>query len=714
MQPEKERTVNKGDSLDALFAPSSVAVIGASRTQGTVGHAVFENILLGGYTGTVYPVNPKAKAISGVRAYPSVNDLPEQVDLGIVIVPAENVTEVAEDCARQGVKGLVVISAGFKEVGGEGVELERELENVVKKHSIRMIGPNCLGIVNTEKDVRLNSSFASRMPMEGSIAVISQSGALCAAILDYASGEKIGFSKFVSMGNKADVTENDLLQYLQHDEQTKVILLYLEDLADGREFIRIATAVTGKKPILAVKAGITPEGARAASSHTGALAGSDEAYDAVFRQSGVLRVESVDELFDYARAFAEQSLPKGNRVAIITNGGGPGIIATDACVRYGLKIAEFSEETKKKLRAGLPRSASVNNPVDVIGDAQADRYEVALRNSLWDPNVDCGLVILAPQAMVDIRKVAQTISEIAPRSGKPLIASLMGIVDVSPGIEILEASGIPHYQFPEAAVRSLATLHNYAHWIERPRTEIRTFKMDIEGCRRIIRKARDAERNLTVREAVQILEFCGFPVAKSEYATDRNEAVRAAAKIGFPVAMKVDSPDILHKYDVGGVRLNLINERDVAESYDMMRKSIGQKMPSARIDGVVIQEQVSGGFETIVGMRRDPKFGPLLMFGLGGIYVEVYKDVAFRLAPIRSLGAQNMITQIRGNRILAGIRGQPPADTEAIAESIERLSQLSVELVEVEEVDINPLLALQKGCKALDARIILSKPTVGQ
>ena len=438
--------------LDSIFSPKSIAVIGASQTPGSVGEAVFNNILQGGYTGTVYPVNVKAHSVHGVRAYSSIRDLPEQVDLAIVIVPAPVVPRIVEECGESGVRGLVVISAGFKEVGEEGATLERETAETGRKYSIRLVGPNCLGVVNTSLQTRLNSSFASKMPMEGSIAFASQSGVLCAAILDYASGEKIGFFKFVSMGNKADLNENDLLEYLGHDPDTKVILLYVEDLVDGRKFLEVASRVTQTKPIIAVKAGVSPEGAKAAASHTGALAGSEEAYDAVLRQSGVLRVESVIELFDYGRAFAEQPLPKSNRVAIITNGGGPGIMATDACVRYGLEIAPFSERTKKKLRAGLPKSASVNNPVDVIGDAQADRYEVALKAVLWDPNVDCGLVMLTPQAMVDIRKVAETVADIAPRSGKTIAGCLMGLVDVSPGVQVLQSRGIPHYSFPEAAV----------------------------------------------------------------------------------------------------------------------------------------------------------------------------------------------------------------------------------------------------------------------
>ena len=697
-------------TLDPIFSPSSIAVIGASQTEGSVGRAVFNNILLGGFTGIVYPVNLKAHSVCGVRAYPSISDISEKVDLAVVIVPATAVPEVVEECGKNGVKGLVIISAGFKEVGKEGAELETETAAIAKKYSMRLIGPNCLGVINTDTNVRLNTSFATKMPAQGSIAFASQSGALCAAILDFARGEKIGFSKFVSMGNKADVSENDLLEYLGSDPQTRVILLYVEDIVDGRKFVEVASHITEKKPIIAVKAGVTPEGARAASSHTGALAGSDEAYDAILRQSGVLRVESVSDLFDYARAFAEQPLPKGNRVAIITNGGGPGIMATDACVRYGLRVAQFSETTKKRLRAGLPKAASVNNPVDIVGDAQADRYEVALRAALWDENVDCGLVMLTPQAMVDIKKIGETIATIAPKSGKTIVGCLMGLVDVSPGIEVLEKNGIPHYSFPEAAVRSLATLYNYQRWTERPRTRVKRFDVDLKLAKQIIARAKQAgETNLSQHDAMKVLEAYGLPIAKTEFAKTREEAVKSAKRIGFPVAMKIVSPEVVHKFDVGGVKLDLTSERDVLESFNEIMRNVKSQLPKAGLEGVVVQEHVRGGRETIVGMRRDPKFGPLLMFGLGGIYVEAYRDVSFRMAPVRELGAYNMISQIRGSKILEGFRGQPPSDIKALAECIERTSQLALELEDVQELDVNPLVAFEKGCRAVDARIIISE-----
>jgi len=701
---------HQGD-LDSLFSPKSIAVIGASNRQGSVGRAAFTNILLNEYTGTVYPVNPKKHSISGVRAYPSVLDLPETVDLAVVIVPAPIVPSIVEESGRKGVKGLVIISAGFKEVGPDGAELERQVFSIAQKYSMRMIGPNCLGVINADPTVRLNASFASGMPVEGSIAFASQSGALGEAVLDYASGENIGFSKFISMGNKADVNENDILEYLRTDSMTKVILLYLEDIVDGRKFVDTVSRVTEEKPIIAVKAGVSPEGAKAASSHTGALAGSDEAYNAILKQSGVIRVESIIDLFDYARAFAKQPLPRGNRVAIITNGGGPGIMATDASVKYGLQIAQFSDITKNKLRAGLPKEASVNNPIDLIGDAQADRYELAM-GALSDDNVDCSLVLLTPQAMVDLKKVAETIASVGPKSGKTILASLLGLGDVTPAVGVLESNGVPNYSFPESAVRALAAMSEYKQWIERPRTQVKHFEVDLVQARKIIARAKQAGlTNLSQTDALSFLGAYGLPVIKTELAKTRQQAVTLAKKIGLPVVMKIVSPDVVHKIDVGAVKLDLNSEQDVGKGFDEIIKNVKASTPGARIEGVLLQNYVTGGTETIIGIHRDPKFGPLLMFGLGGIYVEAYRDVSFRLAPIRELSARNMIQQIRGGKILEGFRGQPPRDVEAIAECIERLSQLAMDLEDVLELDVNPLLAFEKGCKAVDARVIIALPS---
>jgi acetyl coenzyme A synthetase (ADP forming)-like protein len=707
--------VSSPKDLRPIFEPRSVVVIGASRQPGSVGYAVLDGLLNAGFTGVVYPVNPKARAIRGVRAYPTVREVPDEIDLAVIVVPAPVVPQVMEECGQRGVKGAVVISAGFKETGPEGAALEAQVKAIAHRYGIALVGPNCLGVLNTAPDVRLNASFAKAMPEPGRIAFISQSGALCTAVLDYARGQQIGFSKVVSMGNKADVNENDFLRYLWHDPQTRVILLYLEDLAEGREFIELAREITGegpdRKPILALKSGRTPAGARAVSSHTGSLAGSDDVYEAVFMQGGVLRVETVEDLFDYAVAFASQPAPKGRRVAIITNAGGPGIMATDASIRYGLEMATFTEETTRQLRAALPPHASIGNPIDVIGDARHDRYQAALEIALRDPNVDGVIVLLTPQAMTEIEETARVIVETAQRQEKPILGCFMGVVDVSAGVDILKAHGVPCYTFPEDAVRALSTMARYMNWVTRPRTEVKTFPVEREKARRLLSEAaRSAHGFISEVAAFQVLEAYGFPLLPWGVARDADEAVAVAQRVGFPVVLKVLSPDIVHKFDVGGVRLNLRDENDVRQAFAAMMTEIPQRQPGAQLEGVLVQAMVRGGREVLLGMKQDPQFGPVLVFGLGGIYVEVLRDVTFRVAPIREFSAERMVRSIRSFHLLEGVRGEPPADIEAITECLKRLSQLAVEQPLIEELDINPLMVLPKGKGAFvaDVRIAVA------
>ncbi len=702
--------------LRPVLEPQSVAVIGASRKGGSVGYAVLQNLLLGGFTGVVYPVNPNARSICGVRAYPSVLDIPDTVDLAVIIVRAPLVPQVTEQCGQKGVKGAIVISAGFKETGEEGAQLEAQVKAVAQQNGIALVGPNCLGVLNTDPAIRLNASFAQDMPQIGNIAFVSQSGALCTAVLDYAKGQGIGFSKVVSLGNKADINENDFLFYLWNDPQTQVILLYLEDLVDGRNFLRLAREITGeggnRKPILALKAGRTPEGASAVTSHTGSLAGSDEVYEALFTQSGVLRVDTVEDLFEYAVAFAQQPLPKGRRIAIITNAGGPGIMATDACVRYGLELARLSDETIGRLREKLPPHASLKNPIDLIGDAQHDRYEAALDVVLDDNRVDGIIVLLTPQAMTDIEEIARTIVKTAQRKEKPVFASFMGVVDVSAGVQILKANGVPCYTFPEDAVRSLAAMARYTAWITRPRTEVRTFSVDKERARRALSQATPTQHGFIAEDvALQVLEAYGFPTLPWSAAQTADEAVEAAHKIGFPVVLKIMSPDVLHKFDVGGVQLNLQSDGDVRHAFRRILQSVKEHHPDARIDGVLVQQMAERGREVILGMKRDRQFGPILMFGLGGIYVEILKDVTFRFAPVRELGVYRMIQEIKTYKLLEGVRGEPLADIDAIAECLERLSQLAMEQEAVDELDINPLIVYPKGKGAFvaDVRIAVQR-----
>ena len=702
------------NGLDYIFSPKAIAIVGATNRPGSVGLAVFHNLLDAGYQGVLYPVNPKAKSIQGVKAYPSLTAIPDEIDMAVIIVPAPIVPAVIEEAARKRIKGCVVITAGFKEVGGDGVALEKKTRAVAKKNGIRLLGPNCLGVINTKSDVRMNASFGRLMPKGGNVAFISQSGALGTSVLDYAAGRNIGFSKFISIGNKADINEIDLLKYLQNDPDTDVILMYLEDIVDGRAFMEIARELTLKaaKPILALKSGRSPEGAKAAASHTGSLAGSDASYDAIFRQSGILRVEGMTELFHYVQAFSHQPLPKGNRIAIITNAGGPGIMAT----RHGLKLATLSDKTIETLRKNLPPTASLRNPVDVIGDATHERYEAAIRTILMDDGVDGGIVILTPQAMTDILETAQIVPRAAKDANKPILSSFMGLVDVSEGVDYLQAHGIPNYVFPEAAARSMAAMVSYSENIDpakRRRREVFRLLEDPERAAGIIReKLRDQEvYYMPEREASELLRCYSFPLLKNHLIKDPSEIRETLEFIGAPVAMKLDSPDILHKSDAGGVKLGIKTVKAGEEAFHRILENAEKYKPEAKINGVLAQQMAKEGVEVILGSTRDPQFGPLCMFGLGGIFVEAMKDVTFRLAPMWETSAENMISDIKAYRVLQGIRGTPPADIKAVELCILRLSALVANHPEISELDINPLIIYPEGqgCVVADARIVLAR-----
>jgi len=702
-------------NIEAIMAPKSIAVVGASNRPGSVGLAVFSNILLGGYQGVLYPVNPKARSIQSVKAYPTLSEIPDEVDLAVLIVPAEQTPAVMAEAARKKVKGVVVISAGFKEVGGRGLELERELQALARRHGIRMIGPNCLGVMNTNPQVRMNASFAPKAPKPGNIAFISQSGALCTAVLDFAAGKNIGFSKFISFGNKADVNEIDLLRYLQDDPDTQVIAMYLEDISDGRAFIETARELTwaAHKPMLAIKSGRSPEGAKAASSHTGSLAGSDLAYDAIFMQSGIMRVGTMNGLFDSAFAFANQPVPRGKRIAIVTNAGGPGILATDAAVRSGLTLAQFSEETKQKLREHLPPAANVNNPVDVIGDAKHSRYEAAIQEVLQDDGVDGAVVILTPTAMIDILETAQIVPQVAKGTDKPILCSFMGIVDVSAGVEYLQKNGIPNYAFPEDAVWVMSNLVKYGWLLSLEKRHVKKYQVDRETADRLIQeRLKGQDRYLMPeREANDILECYGFPILKSRLVSDPAKIQPAVEEIGFPVAMKICSPDIVHKFDAGGVKLKITTLEQAQAAYEEIIANAKRFQPGAMIKGVLIEQMARGGVEVILGATRDPHFGPICMFGLGGTFVEAMKDVTFRLAPMWEVSAEIMIESIKAYRILQGIRGMPPSDIEAIKDCLLRLSQMVTDHPEIAELDINPLIVYPQGqgCVVADSRILVRK-----
>ncbi len=702
------------NKLESIFYPRSIAIIGASRHPGSVGHSLLANIIDSRFQGVVYPVNPHAEAILGIKCYPRVLDIPDDVEQAIVIVPAPLVLQVMEECGIRGIKGTIIISAGFKEIAGKGIELEHRLKEIIHKYDIALVGPNCLGVMNTAPESSMNATFGTQMPKQGNIAFISQSGALCVAVLDYAKEANIGFSKFISMGNKAGLTENDLLVYLKEDPKTDVILMYLEDLVNGREFMSIARKITSHpknpKPIIALKAGRTVFGAKAASSHTGSLAGSDKVYDAIFEQCGVIRGETLDGIFDYVKAFSSQPLPKGNNVAIITNSGGPGILATDSCIRYGLNIAHLSKNTKKTLKSILPPTASLNNPVDLIAEAQHEQYESTLKVMLKQKNIHSAIIILTPTAFTNVEKITTSIIKVSKRIDKPMVCCYLGVYDVSKGIDLLEENDIPDYRFPESAARALAEMTKYTWWLKRPKTRIKKFKVDTSTARRIIENVREEGRSfLLEQEAYDVLKAYEFPVIKSALATNETEAVAAAQKIGFPVVMKIASPDILHKFDVGGVMLNLKYKTEVRKAYNTILRNIKAKMPKAKITGMMVEEMALPGKEVILGMNYDQQFGPILMFGMGGIYVEALEDVIFRLAPIRELTADMMIARTKTHKILEGFRGGPVYDTAVISECLKRLSQLVTDLEDIKELDINPLIVYEKGkgCTIVDARIIL-------
>jgi len=701
----------QGSDLQSIFSPQSVAVIGASTRPDSVGRAVFGNILHYEYAGVVYPVNPKARSIMGVRAYASVLEIPDPVDLAVIIVPSTGVAQVLEECGRKGIKGAIVITAGFRELGGEGISKEAAVLAAARKSGIPLLGPNCLGIINTDPQLSLNASFSRLMPQPGNIALISQSGAVGVAALEYAQAERIGLSKFVSVGNKADLNETDFLAYLLEDPQTDVILMYLEDLTDPRGFCLLAQESGQRKPILAIKSGRTAAGAQAASSHTGALAGSDVAYDALFAQCGVFRVESLEELFDYAAAFATQPLPQGNRTAIVTNAGGLGIMATDAAVRYGLTMADFQEETVTRLREVMPPAANIHNPVDVLGDAEEDRYAAALEGVLADPGVDGAIVISTPQLMTNLAAIAADVARVAAGHQKPTLVCQMALGEIEETLTILTQGRLPHYHFPEEAARALAAMARFAGSRRRPRYEVKTFtNVDRETVKEVFMEANKAGRSFVLEpEAQQIFEAYGFPVLPHRWVHSAAAAARAGEELGFPVALKIVSPDIVHKFEVGGVKVSLHDAGEVSRAYDELLAGVAQARPEAALAGVLVQKMAAPGTEMILGMTRDPHFGPLLMIGLGGTLVEIFRDVMFSVAPISEEWARRMIRDLKAFPLLNGYRGKPPADLEIIAECLERLSQLVLDFPEIRELDINPLMVFPQGQGAavVDARIFV-------
>lgn len=702
------------NGLDVIFRPQSIAVLGVTNTPGTVPHDIFINLLAGRFNGTVYPVAPRKRHIAGVRAYNYVLDIPDEVDLAVLVFPGRVCEKALEQCGKKGIKAAIIISAGFREVGPEGAAREERIKALAAEYNIRLIGPNCLGVINTEPDVRLNASFARAMPAAGSIAFLSQSGALCTAVLDYARGKNIGFSKFVSFGNKADLTEIDLLQYLASDPKTSVILLYLEEITRGRELITIARQITGEldrpKPILAIKGGRTAAGAAAAQSHTGALAASDVVCNAVFKQAGIIRSVSIEEMFNTAQLLAYQPLPRSNRIAIVTNAGGPGVMATDAAVERNLQLVSFMPETTAKLKKALPAAANLKNPVDLIGDARDDRYAAALEAVLADDNVDQVLVILTPQSMTDIEEIAQAICTIRSNnanSEKPLLCSFMGATDVAPGIEVLQRHGIPHYILPEWACDAMRDAVTYRNWLNRQRTDVKQYDVDRNRAASIIDTA--PQGYLTEVDALDVLGAYGFPLVDYQLTRSPDEAVAAAECIGFPVVLRIVAPKIIHKFEMKGVVLDLNTPDQVRKAYVDMREHLLKHLQPDDIRGILVRKMIPAGKEVILGVSCDPVFGHVLMLGLGGIYVEAFKDVTFRVIPIREATAGDMIGELRASAVLHGLRGETPSDVDSIQDALKRLSQFAADFPRIAELDINPLIVhpADQGCHVADVRIRL-------
>jgi acetyl coenzyme A synthetase (ADP forming)-like protein len=700
-------------NLETIFHPKSVAIVGTNKVKGTVPHDILDGILKADFTGIVYPVSPREKSIKGIKAYKYVIDIPDEVDLAILVFPSSVNHMALEQCGQKGIKSVIIISAGYKEVGEAGLQKEKQLIEIARKYDMSFIGPNCLGVINTDPGTHLNASFAREMPEQGNIGFLSQSGALCTAVLDYARAKHIGFSKFISFGNKADISEIDLLYYLMKDEETKVILMYLEEVSDGKALMKAARDVIQQsgKPILIIKSGRTQEGASAAASHTGSLTGMDEICDAAFEQAGIMRCDNIEEMFNKAIAFAYQPPPLSEKVAIITNAGGPGVLTTDAAISRGLKLAKFSEETTQVLKKALPATANINNPVDVIGDARSDRYLAAIQAAFDDPDVAGVFVILTPQSMTDIETIARDVTKIAEGQAKPIYASFMGEKDVAVGVDLLQKHKIPHYILPESMCSSFQAVYHFNKALKNRDHKLPEIQgIDSTEARKRMGNALSNGRSYIPEvETIEILECYGMPVPRGKLATSVEEAVAVAEDIGYPVVLKVVSDDIIHKSEVQGVELNLGNAREVEEAWKRIHGHIKTSMPEAKISGLYVIRMIKEGEEIILGIKRDPSFGPVLLFGLGGIFVEVFKDVSFGVAPLSREEARKMVEQTRAFEILKGIRGRNPKDMDSIVDALLRLGRLAEDFPEIEELDINPLFVLDQGQGSVigDARMIV-------
>ena len=694
-----------------ILKPRTIAVVGASRSPNTIGHQILANLVHRGFTGSVFPVNPKASAVNSIRAVPSVGAIGEPVDVAIIVVPKERVANVAEECGAAGVRGLVVISAGFREVGGEGVAREQALMEIVRRHGMRMVGPNCMGVINADPAFSMNATFAPVMPPFGAAAFVSQSGAFGLSVLDYASEYGIGIGQFVSVGNKPDVSGNDLLLQWESDPAVSTILMYVENVGNPQKFLDIASRITRRKPIIALKSGRSMSGARAAASHTGALAASDATVDALLQQAGVLRARSMEELFDMAMAFTPQPMPRSRRTAVITNAGGPGILVADALEAHGIEVPELDAATVAALTPLLPGEASLRNPLDMIAAATPSSYRAALGAVLADPGIHAAVAIFVPPLGIRAEDVAEAIvAAAATHPAKPVLAVLMGREGLPAGRAELRAAGIPAYIFPESAARALQALNKQREWLERPIVPWEPLPVDHGRARSIIDAARATTRHkLGELEALELFAAYGIPTAPARVATSAEEAAAIGEELGYPVVLKIVSPDIVHKSDVGGIVTGVDDADEAVAGYDRIIDAVRRGAPAATITGVLVQRMVRGGRELIAGMSRERLFGPLVMFGLGGIYVEALGDVTFRMAPFGDAEARDMVRGIRGVSLLGAIRGEPAVDVDAIVAVLRRISQLAADLPEIAELDVNPLLAFGDGVVAVDARVMLAE-----
>ncbi|MBD3226875.1 MAG: CoA-binding protein [Candidatus Lokiarchaeota archaeon] len=697
--------------LDNFFEIDSVAVIGASKNPKKVGHAILKNIV-DRFKGKIYPINLNEDKIMGLKCYTDVLSVPNDIDLAIFVIPAKACLKVAEQCGKKNINKIVVITAGFKEIGIEGAKLEKELLAICKKYDIKALGPNVVGFIDVQNN--LNASFTNEFPLEGNIALISQSGAIITSIIDWSIPENIGFSKVISLGNKMDLNEIDFLEILEHDQNTKVILAYLESIDEGRRFVEVAKKVIKKKPIIVLKAGISDAGSRAASSHTGALAGSVTAYYAAFNKSGVINVSSLGELFDYGLALSTQPPTEDNSVTIITNAGGAGIITTDTAEKNGLRLNSIDSEVTKTLRDFLPTAAAIHNPIDILGDAGADRYRYVIKTCLDNEYIKNLIVLMSPQAVTEFKETTDVIIEFYNEGvKKPVIIAYLGGKSNRTEVERLRKNGIPCYEFPEGAVRAIRGLFLYSQALKKKEEEIKTFDVDNEKVIRIFNKVLDDERLVLLEhEAMKVAEAYELPVPPTKLAKSPKEAIEKGKEMGLPVVLKISSPDITHKSDLGGIELNLKSNEEVRRAYNNIMHNISERMPNAKIYGITVQKMMNiEGKEIIIGSNNDPQFGHLIMCGFGGIYVNFLEDVAFRLNPISSQEAMEMLSETKVYKLLKGVRGEPPSDIESLIDSILRVSQLLRENQCINELDINPIIVYEKneGVTVLDIKIALKR-----